>query len=183
MITPSKSSPRTHSAANGLNHALPNDFSRSRLFKTGVAEPRPAALERRLADGLTRVLATEPVDMLDMMDDMLEAMSAQVTLRPSCHALRVLGHAMAPEFGHREIIIVKPDAALRDGSSVVARPGGEWVFRQLCRRGDGWMPRALNPARAGLPDLPLPDLGAVHGVVIQKAVSGRRRLSKFYIRG
>lgn len=164
----------------------PLTFSRSRLFKTGVAEPRPAALERRLADGLTRVPATESVDMLDMMDEMLKAMSAQATLRPSGHALRVLGHAMAPEFGHREIIIVEPDAALRDGSSVVARPGGEWVFRQLCRRGDGWMRRALNPARAGLPDLPdlpLPDLGALHGVVIQKAVPGRRRLSKFYVRG
>ncbi len=29
--------------------------------------------------------------------------------------------------------------------------------------------------------LPLPDLAAVRGVIIQKAVPGRRRLSKFYV--
>lgn len=90
---------------------------------------------------------------------------------------------MPPEFSHREIIIVGPDGALRDGSYVVARPGGGWVFRQLGRHGDGWMPRALNPGRAGLPELPLRDLGAVHGMVIQKAVPRRRRLSKVYVRG
>jgi len=40
---------------------------------------------------------------------------------------------------------------------------------------------ALNPARPDLADLPLPDLAAVRGVIIQKAVPGRRRLSKFYV--
>jgi SOS-response transcriptional repressor LexA len=96
-------------------------------------------------------------------------------------ALRVLGDDMAPEFNDGEIIIVEPDGALKDGSFVLARHEGEWIFRQLCRRGAGWVLHALNPARADLRDLPLPDLGAVHGVVIQKAVPGRRRLSKFYV--
>lgn len=96
-------------------------------------------------------------------------------------ALRVIGDDMAPEFLDGEIIIVEPDGALRDGSFVLARDGPAWTFRQLCRRGDGWMLHALNPARSDLPDRPLPDLGAVHGVVIQKAVPGRRRLSKFYV--
>lgn len=96
-------------------------------------------------------------------------------------ALRVIGDDMAPEFLDGEIIIVEPDGALRDGSFVLARDGPAWTFRQLCRRGDGWVLHALNPARPDLPDLPLPDLGAVHGVVIQKAVPGRRRLSKFYV--
>ncbi len=92
-------------------------------------------------------------------------------------ALRVLGDEMAPEFLHGEIIIVEPDGALHDGSYVLARQGDEWLFRQLCQRGAGWALRAL---KAGLPELPLADLQAVHGVVIQKAVPGRRRLSKFY---
>lgn len=92
-------------------------------------------------------------------------------------ALRVLGDSMAPEFVEGEIIIVEPDGALRDGSFVLARANDEWIFRQLARAGDGWCLRALNPAYA---EQPLPDLGAVHGVVIQKAVPGRRRLSKFY---
>lgn len=97
-------------------------------------------------------------------------------------ALRVLGDDMAPEFNDGEIIIVEPDGALRDGCYVLARTcGGEWTFRQLCRRGAGWVLHALNPARADLADQPLPDLSAVHGVVIQKAVPGRRRLAKFYV--
>jgi DNA polymerase V len=95
-------------------------------------------------------------------------------------ALRVLGDDMAPEFNEGEIIIVEPDGALKDGSFVLAKHAGEWILRQLRRRGEGWTLHALNPTRSDLGDLPLPDLGAVHGVVIQKAVPGRRRLSRFY---
>ncbi|MEQ1807434.1 MAG: S24 family peptidase [Burkholderiaceae bacterium] len=93
-------------------------------------------------------------------------------------ALRVLGDSMAPEFVEGEIIIVEPDGALRDGSFVLAQSGGEWTLRQLRRAGDGWILHALNPAFA---DAVLPDLAAVHGVVIQKAVPGRRRLTKHYL--
>ena len=93
-------------------------------------------------------------------------------------ALRVIGDSMAPEFADGEIIIIEPDGALRDGSFVLAQPGGEWTFRQLVRRDGGWCLRALNPA---YPEQPLADLAAVHGVIIQKAVPGRRRLSKHYI--
>ncbi|MDP1533500.1 MAG: S24 family peptidase [Rubrivivax sp.] len=96
-------------------------------------------------------------------------------------ALQVLGDDMLPEFRHGEIIIVEPDGALRDGSFVLAQPGGEWTLRQLVRRGaDGWALRALNPGGGEPPELALPDLSAVHGVVIQKSVPGRRRLTKFY---
>ncbi len=93
-------------------------------------------------------------------------------------ALRVLGDSMAPEFNEGEIIIIEPDGALRDGSYVLAQVRGEWTFRQLIRAGEGWCLRALNPAYA---EQPLPDLAAVHGVIIQKAVPGRRRQTKHYI--
>jgi len=96
-------------------------------------------------------------------------------------ALRVLGDEMAPEFNAGEIIVIEPDGALRDGSYVLAQLAGEWIFRQLRKQGDGWSLHALNPARPELADLPLPDLAAVRGVIIQKAVPGRRRLSKFYL--
>ena len=96
-------------------------------------------------------------------------------------ALRVLGDEMAPEFNAGEIIIIEPDGALKDGSFVLAQLAGEWIFRQLRQRGDAWALHALNPARPDLADLPLPDLAAVRGVIIQKAVPGRRRLSKFYV--
>ena len=97
-------------------------------------------------------------------------------------ALMVLGDSMAPEFNEGEIIVVEPDGATRDGSFVLAFVGEEWTFRQLRRvgagAGEGWWLQPLNPAYAGTP---LPDLAALRGVVIQKALPGRRRASKRYV--
>jgi SOS-response transcriptional repressor LexA len=98
-----------------------------------------------------------------------------------CFALRVLGEDMAPEFRHGEIIVVEPGGAVKDGSFVLAQHDGEWLFRQLCRDGAGWRLQALNPACRQHARVALPDLSAVRGVVIQKAVPGRRRLSRFYV--
>jgi len=92
-------------------------------------------------------------------------------------ALRVIGQSMVPEFDEGEIIVIEPDGALRDGSFVLARAQDEWIFRQLVQRGGRWWLHPLNPA---WPDLPLADLSAVHGVVIQAAVPGRRRLTRHY---
>lgn len=96
-------------------------------------------------------------------------------------ALRVLGDDMLPEFREGDIIIVEPDGALKDGCFVLARPGGEWTLRQLVRSGERWRLRALNPASADVPEVELADLSSVHGLVIQKAVPGRRKLTKSYI--
>lgn len=93
-------------------------------------------------------------------------------------ALRVIGHSMTPEFSEGEIILIEPDGALRDGSYVLASHDDEWIFRQLVRRDGQWWLHPLNPA---WPDLALPDLAAVHGVVIQAAVPGRRRLTRRYV--
>ncbi len=93
-------------------------------------------------------------------------------------ALRVLGTSMEPEFNEGEIIIIEPEGALRDGSFVLAQHEGEWIFRQLCKAPTGWTLHALNPA---FPDLSLPDLATVRGVIIQKALPGRRKASKRYV--
>ncbi len=93
-------------------------------------------------------------------------------------ALRVLGTSMEPEFNEGEIIIIEPQGLLKDGAYVLAQHEGEWIFRQLCQQGSGWRLHALNPA---FPDLPLADLAAVRGVIIQKALPGRRRASKRYV--
>jgi len=93
-------------------------------------------------------------------------------------ALRVLGQSMAPEFAEGEIIIIEPEGLARDGSYVLAWVDEEWIFRQLCRRGGTWALRALNPAFA---EIALDDLSAVRGVIIQKALPGRRRASRRYI--
>jgi SOS-response transcriptional repressor LexA len=94
------------------------------------------------------------------------------------YALRVIGQSMWPEFDEGDIVIVERDGALHDGSFVVAQVDGEYTLRQLAREGDGWCLRALNPAFS---ERRAVDLAMVHGVVIQKAVPGRRRLTKSYV--
>lgn len=93
-------------------------------------------------------------------------------------ALRVIGQSMVPEFAEGEIVIIEPGGHVEHGSFVLAVHQGEWFLRQLQRQGHGWCLHALNPA---WPDLPLADLADVHGVVIQKVVPGRRRLTKHYV--
>jgi len=92
-------------------------------------------------------------------------------------ALSVLGTSMEPEFREGEIIIIEPDGLARDGAYVLAWQREEWIFRQLRGAAGRWLLHALNPA---FPDQPLDDLSAVRGVVIQKALPGRRRASKHY---
>lgn len=98
-------------------------------------------------------------------------------------ALQVHGQDMAPEFAHGDIIIVEPDGALKDGSFVLAldpqaEAGTEaYALRQLRGCPGAWQLHRLNPPQ----HWPLAELSSVRGVVIQKAVPGRRKLSKFYV--
>lgn len=93
-------------------------------------------------------------------------------------ALMVIGHSMTPEFNEGEIIIIEPAGLAKDGSYVLAWHGEEWTFRQLVRVGATWCLRPLNP---NFVDVMLEDLSPVRGVVIQKALPGRRRASKHYV--
>jgi CDP-4-dehydro-6-deoxyglucose reductase len=74
---------------------------RQQLAAGAADDPRLAALHRQLSDGLARALATESVDRLDVMDDVLKVMSAQVTLRPSGHQFTVEGHDTLLQAGMR----------------------------------------------------------------------------------
>lgn len=93
-------------------------------------------------------------------------------------ALQVLGDSMAPEFADGDIIVCEPEGLAREGSYVVAWAAGEWTFRQLQGREGAWRLHALDPS---IPDLALASLDAVRGVVIQKSVPGRRRLTRRYV--
>ncbi len=93
-------------------------------------------------------------------------------------ALMVQGHSMAPEFLEGEIILIEPEGLAKDGSYVLAWHQEEWTFRQLLRAESGWLLHPLNPTFA---DAPIPDLASVRGVIIQKALPGRRRASKHYV--
>jgi CDP-4-dehydro-6-deoxyglucose reductase, E3 len=75
-------------------HALVIEL-RDAIGAQAEAAPDDEALHRlsvQVRSGLARVLATESVDMLDVMDDMLKVMCAQVTVRPSGHQFSVEGH-------------------------------------------------------------------------------------------
>lgn len=74
---------------------------RDELRPLAAEDPRLAALHRQLNDGLARALASEPVDLLDVMDDVLKVVSAQVTLRPSGHQFTVEGRDTLLQAGMR----------------------------------------------------------------------------------
>ena len=93
-------------------------------------------------------------------------------------ALMVMGHSMTPEFLEGEIIIIEPEGLARDGSYVLAWHHEEWTFRQLVRDGECWLLHPLNPA---FPDEALVSMADVRGVIIQKALPGRRKASKYYV--
>ncbi|MDE2398617.1 MAG: 2Fe-2S iron-sulfur cluster binding domain-containing protein [Burkholderiales bacterium] len=75
-------------------HALVVEL-RDALGAQLAAAPADGALQRlaeQARKGLARVLATEPVNRLDIMDDMLKVVCAQVTVRPTGHQFVVEGH-------------------------------------------------------------------------------------------
>lgn len=93
-------------------------------------------------------------------------------------ALMVLGDSMVPEFAEGDIVIIEPEGLATDGSYVLAFWDGEWIFRQLVRKDGLWRLHALNPR---YPDIVLPSLDPVRGVITQKSRPGRRRAAKRYV--
>ena len=75
--------------------------------RIGALAGRPGAaqdlleLEQLVTRGLAQALATESADVLEVMDDMLKVMTAQVTVRPSGHAFVVEGHDSLLQAGLR----------------------------------------------------------------------------------
>ncbi len=74
---------------------------RERLAALDGDDAGLGAVRAQLDHGLARALATESPDMLDVMDDVLKVMSAQVTLRPSGHQFEVEGHETLLQAGLR----------------------------------------------------------------------------------
>jgi CDP-4-dehydro-6-deoxyglucose reductase, E3 len=81
--------------------ALRDGIGQGLAADDGVGRDSLRALQHQLNDGLARALASEPVDVLDVMDDMLKVVSAQVTLRPSGHQFTVEGHDSLLQAGMR----------------------------------------------------------------------------------
>jgi CDP-4-dehydro-6-deoxyglucose reductase, E3 len=62
------------------------------VVQTSGDDARLLGLQRQLNEALARALATDSVDLLHVMDDILKVVAAQVTLRPSGHQFTVEGH-------------------------------------------------------------------------------------------
>ena len=100
------------------------------------------------------------------MQDTLSSCSASEPF-----ALQVLGNSMEPEFPAGCIIVIDPAANVRNGSFVIAEPpGDELIFRQLLVQEDRYFLKAM---RTGYPDIEIPGLQAIKGVIVQRA--GKRR--------
>ena len=85
---------RYHALVVELGDRLGEQVSKTR-------DPALVRLRGELAEGLARVLAGEPADALDVMDDAMKIVSAQVTLRPSGHEFTVEGHDTLLQAGLR----------------------------------------------------------------------------------
>ena len=94
-------------------------------------------------------------------------------------ALMVLGDSMEPEFVEGEILVIELKAPAGEGAFVVAEVAEEdFIFRQLTRdERDGWQLHALN---AAYPDVALPGMAMIKGVVVQKKIPGNRKAVKYY---
>jgi SOS-response transcriptional repressor LexA len=92
-------------------------------------------------------------------------------------ALRVLGDSMMPEFEDGVIIVIDPAGVVESGCYVIALHNDEYIFRQLIIEAGQYLLKPLNP---GYETLEIPGLGAVKGVIVQKAGT-RRHQRKHYI--
>ncbi|WP_198264381.1 S24 family peptidase [sulfur-oxidizing endosymbiont of Gigantopelta aegis] len=84
-------------------------------------------------------------------------------------ALRALGDSMEPEFEHGRVLIIDPEAVVRDGSYVIAKVDDEFIFRQLRMYDKKFFLQPLNDLYETIEINGLDDL---EGVIVQ---SGNRR--------
>ncbi len=90
-------------------------------------------------------------------------------------ALRALGDSMIPEFEHGTVIIIDPEAVVKDGSYVIAQIDGEYIFRQLMIRDDKYYLQPLNDLYE---TIEISGLDALEGVIIQ-AGNRRKNMKKY----
>jgi len=59
-------------------------------------------------------------------------------------ALKALGDSMEPEFKHDTVIIVDPEAVVKNGAYVIAKVDGEFIFRQFIINNEHYFLQPLN---------------------------------------
>lgn len=90
-------------------------------------------------------------------------------------ALRALGDSMVPEFEHGTVIIIDPEAVVKDGSYVLAQIDGEYIFRRLNIQGDKYYLQPLNDLYE---TVEISGIDMLEGVIVQ-AGSRRKNMKKY----
>jgi len=90
-------------------------------------------------------------------------------------ALRALGDSMIPEFEHDTVIIVDPEAVVKDGAYVIGKVDGEFIFRQFVIRDERYFLKPLNDLYETIEISGLDDL---EGVIVQ-AGNRRKNMKKY----
>jgi len=91
-------------------------------------------------------------------------------------ALRALGDSMIPEFKHGTVIVVDPEAPVRDGSYVVAEfEDGDFALRKLRMYDGKFYLEALNELYE---TVEISGIEKIKGVVIQ-AGNRRKEMKKY----
>ncbi|MCW8928800.1 MAG: S24 family peptidase [Gammaproteobacteria bacterium] len=90
-------------------------------------------------------------------------------------ALRALGDSMVPEFEHGTVIIIDPEAVVKDGSYVIAKVDGEFIFRQIRMYDNKYFLQPLNDLYETIEINGLDDL---EGVIVQSG-SRRKNMKKY----
>ncbi|MFK5985104.1 MAG: S24 family peptidase [Pseudomonadota bacterium] len=90
-------------------------------------------------------------------------------------ALRALGDSMQPEFEHNVLLVIDPEAPVRDGSYVIAKVDGEFILRQLRIEEKRFFLQPLNDLYETVEISGVKD---IVGLVIQQG-SRKRNLKKY----
>ncbi len=89
--------------------------------------------------------------------------------------LRALGDSMLPEFEDGVLLVIDPEAAVRDGSFVVANVNGEYILRQLRIYDNRFFLQPLNDLYE---TIEIDGIENIVGRVIQQG-SRRRNLKRY----
>jgi len=91
--------------------------------------------------------------------------------------LMALGDSMLPEFKDGAVLVVDPEASVKDGSFVIAEVNDEHILRQLHIQDKRFFLQALNP-KMNEEIVEIEGVEKIIGVVIQQG-SRRKGLKKY----
>ncbi len=90
-------------------------------------------------------------------------------------ALQALGDSMLPEFKHGTLLVIDPEAAVKDGSFVIGKVNDEYILRQL-RLDDGKF--FLQPLNDLYETIQVNGIEDIIGLVVQQG-SRKRNMKKY----